>query len=216
MEEIKVMPKPEWVSWDDIHELLLAAHKKNIEKGITMNTTTMSGEDLKKHLGEEGRCFVAFCGDQLVGTTSVSISLGERWYDKGKIISKGTLSAILPRYQGMGILEEMNELRDAYIKEKGVQVMEGDTPEENMVVRKFVARNDFKEVRYFPASHQNHFSVYFVKWMEGCPFSDKYIQRRFNISKKLTKIQYKPGKIERSRVLSIICKGIDRILEKIL
>ena len=34
MEEIKVMLKPEWVSWDDIHELLLAAHKKNIEKDL--------------------------------------------------------------------------------------------------------------------------------------------------------------------------------------
>ena len=212
MEEIKVMPKPEWVSWGAIHELLLAAHKKNIEKGITMNTTTMSGEDLKKHLGEKGRCFVAFCGDQLVGTTSVSISIGKKWYDKGKIVSKGALSAILPKYQGMGILEEMNELRDAYIVEEGVQVMEGDTPEENMIVRKFVARNGFKEVRYFPASHQNHFSVYFVKWLEGCPFSDKYIQRRYNISKKLTKIQYKPGKVERSRILSILCNMIRRVL----
>ena len=208
MEEIKVMPKPDWVSWDDIHELLMAAHKRNIEKGMTMNTTTMSGEDLKKHLGEEGRCFVAFCGDKLVGTTSVSISVGKKWFDKNKIVSKGAMSAILPKFQGMGILEEMNELRDAYIVEKGVQVMEGDTPEENMVVRKFVARNGFKEVRYFPASQQNHFSVYFVKWLEGCPFSDKYIKRYFTISKILTKIQYKPGKVERSRILSSICKMI--------
>lgn len=208
MEGIKVMPKPEWVSWDDIRELLLAAHKKNIEKGMTMNTATMSGEDLKKHLGEEGRCFVAFCGDQLVGTTSVRISVGKQWYDNGKIVSKGALSAILPKYQGMGILEEMNELRDVYIAEKGVQVMEGDTPEENKTVRKFVAKNGFKEVRYFPASHQNHFSVYFVKWLDGCPFSDKYIKRYFNISVILTKIQFKPGKVERSRMLSSICKKI--------
>lgn len=205
MEEIKVMPKPEWVPWDDIHELLMVAHKRNIEKGMTMNTTTMSGEDLKKHLGEEGRCFVAFCGDQLVGTTSVAISIGKKWYDKGKIVSKGAMSAILPKFQGMGILEEMNELRDAYIAEKGVQVMEGDTPEDNMVVRNFVARNGFKEVRYFPASHQNHFSVYFVKWLEGCPFSDKYIKRKFNFSKRLTKLQYKSGKVERSRILSAFC-----------
>lgn len=208
MEEIKVMPKPEWVSWDDIHNLLIEAHKKNIEKGITMNTTTMSGEEIKKYIGEEGRCFVAFCGDQLIGTTSARITIGEKWYDKGKIVSKGAMSAILPKFQGMGILEEMNELRDAYIAEKGVQVLEGDTPEENTVVRKFVARNGFKEVRFFPAFQQNHFSVYFVKWLEGCPFSDKYIKRYFTISKILTKIQYKPGKVERSRILSSICKKI--------
>lgn len=208
MNEIKVMAKPDWVSWDDIRNLLIEAHKKNIEKGITMNTTTMSGEEIKKYIGEEGRCFVAFCGDQLIGTTSARIMFGEKWYDMGKIISKGAMSAILPKYQGLGILEEMNELRDAYIAEKGVQVLEGDTPEENIVVRKFVARNGFKEVRYFPASQQNHFSVYFVKWLEGCPFSDKYIKRYFTISKILTKIQYKPGKVERSRILSSICKMI--------
>lgn len=212
MEEIKVMEKPEWVSWDDIRNLLNEAHKKNIEKGITMNTTTMSGEEIKKYIGEEGRCFVAFCGNQLIGTTSARITIGRKWYDKGKIVSKGAMSAILPRFQGMGILEEMNELRDAYIADKGVQVMEGDTPEENMVVRKFVARNGFKEVRYFPASHQNHFSVYFVKWLEGCPFSEKYIRRRYNFSKIMTKIQYKPGRVERSRFLSLFCKVVNKFL----
>ena len=212
MEDIKVMPKPDWISWEDIRELIVSAHKRNIEKGITMNTTTMSGEDIRKHIGEEGRCFVALCGDKLVGTTSVRIAIGNKWYDQGKIISKGALSAILPNYQGLGILEEMNALRDAYIAEKGVQVMEGDTPEDNMVVRKFVARNGFKEVRYFPAAHQNHFSVYFVKWLEGCPFSDQYIKRRFNISKKLTQIQFRPGKVERSRMLSMICNVVRKVL----
>lgn len=213
MEEIKVMPKPDWVSWDDIHELLLAAHKKNIDKGITMNATTRTGEGIKRYLGEDGRCFVALCGDQLVGTTSVRIAVGERWYDEGKIISKGVMSAILPKFQGLGILEEMNELRDAYIAEKGVQVMEGDTAEENVLVRKLVARNGFKEVRFFPAKNQNHFSVFFVKWLEGCPFSDRQIKRRFNISKFLTKLQYKKGKIERSRFTTALSKRITRWLK---
>lgn len=211
MEDIKVMPKPDWISWDDIRELVVLAHKRNIAKGITMNTTTMTGEDIRKHIGEEGRCFVALSGDKLVGTTSVRIAIGNKWYDKGKIISKGALSAILPNYQGLGILEEMNELRDAYIAEKKVQVMEGDTPEDNMVVRKFVARNGFKEVRYFPAPYQNHFSVYFVKWLEGCPYSDKYINRRFAISKVITKLQYKPGKVERSRITTFMSKVVRKI-----
>ena len=28
MEEIKIVEKPDWISWDDIHELLLQAHKR--------------------------------------------------------------------------------------------------------------------------------------------------------------------------------------------
>ena len=34
--DIKIMQKPDWVSWDDIHELLLEAHKKNIKNGIVL------------------------------------------------------------------------------------------------------------------------------------------------------------------------------------
>lgn len=213
MEEIKVMEKPDWVSWDDIHELLLTAHKKNIEKGMVMNTTTMTGMEIQKHIGEDGRCFVALCGDKLIGTTSVRISKGNNWYDKGKIVSKGALSGILPKYQGMGILEEMNELRDNYISSQNVQIMEGSTPEDNMVIRKFVARNGFKEVRFFPARSQNHFSVYFVKWLDGCPFSDNYIARKFKWSKIVTMLQYRPGRVERNRLLSFICEKIRSLFD---
>jgi hypothetical protein len=212
MEEIKVMVKPDWVSWDDIHELLLAAHKKNIEKGVVMNTTTMTGEGIKNYLGESGRCFVALCGDKLIGTTSVKIAVGKNWFDKGKTVAKGTMSAILKQYQGLGILEEMNELRDQYIADNSVRLLEADTAEENVMVRKILAKKGFKEVRFFPAKNQNHFSVYFVKWLEGCPFSDKFIQRKFNLSKVLTKIQYGPGKVERSRFLSRICQCIKKLI----
>ena len=211
MDEIRVMQKPDWISWDDIHELLLAAHKKNIEKGVVMNTTTMSGSELKEYIGDHGRCFVAICGDKLIGTTSVKVVVGSRWFDKGKKIAKGTMSAILKQYQGLGIFEEMNELRDRFIEENGVEMLECDTAEDNIMMRKILAKKGYKEVRFFPAGYQNHFSIFFAKWLNGCPFSDKTIRRRFYFSKFLTKTQYKPGKVERSRVLSFLCQCINRI-----
>ncbi len=211
MEDIKVMVKPDWVSWDEIHELLFNAHKKNIEKGVVMNTTTMSGAELKEYIGDQGRCFVALCGDKLVGTTSVKIGVGNRWYDKGKKIAKGTMSAILKQYQGLGLLEEMNELRDKFVEENGVEMLECDTAEENVMMRKLLAKKGFKEVRFFPAKHQRHFSVYFAKWLKDCPYSDEFIKRKFALSRLLTKVQYKPGKVERSRILSFVCNGINRV-----
>ena len=213
MDEIRVMQKPDWVSWDDIHDLLIAAHKKNIEKGVVMNTTTLTGEEIKDYIGENGRCFVTLCGDKLVGTTSVRIAVGKKWYDKGKTVAKGMMSAILKKYQGMGLLEEMNELRDKYVAENGVQILEGDTAEDNIMVRKMMAKKGFKEVRYFSAIHQNHYSVEFVKWLNECPFSERFIQRRFKISKLLTKIQYKPGRVERSKITSFVCNKIRKKYE---
>lgn len=211
-----MMEKPEWVSWDDIRDVLSKAHKKNIEKGIVMNTTTMSGEEIKDYIGENGRCFVAFCGDKLIGTTSVKIAVGKMWYDKGLTVAKGMMSAILKQYQGLGILEEMNELRDAFIKEQNVLMLEGDTPEDNVIIRKMQAKKGFKEVRFFPAYYQKHYSVEFVKWLGECPFPEKYIKARFNVSKVLTKLRYKPGRIERSKRISIFCKKADRHITRLL
>ena len=211
MDEIKVMEKPEWISWDDIRELILAAHKKNIAKGMTMRTTQESGEELQKRLGKDGKCYVALCGDKLVGTTSVCFQKGHSWYDKGQLVAHSMLSAILPKYQGLGITDDLNQLRDAYIREKGVKMIHADTAENNKIVRINAKRNGFVEVAYF-APITDHYSVIFVKWFDGCPYSESYVQKKLKWSEKLTKLRFKPGKIERSVFLTLFCKVVKRIL----
>ena len=211
MVEIKVLSKPEWVSWDDIHELLIAAHKKNIEKGMSMRIPQMSPEELKTKLGEDGRCYVALANDKLVGTTSVRFYQGRSWYDKGQLVAHSMLSAILPKYQGIGITEDLNELRDDYIRKMGAKIIHADTAENNLVVRKKAKLNGFKEVA-FHAYKSPHYSVIFVKWLGVCPFSETYIQKKFKISRFLTKLQYKPGRIEKSIFLSFLCKVARKLL----
>lgn len=207
MEEIRVMQKPDGISWDDIHELLLAAHKKNVEKGMVMRIPHLSGEELEKKVGENGRCFVALADEKLVGTTSVSFYHGRSWYDKNKLVAHSMLSAILPKYQGIGITDDLNRLRDAYIREMGAEMIQADTAEDNIVVLKNAKRNGFVNVAYH-AYKTDHYSIFFVKWLNGCPFSEKYINRRFKLSRFLVKTQYKPGRIERSRLLSFFCNVV--------
>ena len=166
---------------------------------------------VRNRLREKGRCFVALANEKLVGTTSVSFYQGKSWYDKDKLVAHSMLSAVLPKYQGIGITDDLNVLRDAYIREMGVDLIQGDTAEDNLVVRKNAKRNGFHEVEYH-AYQSNHYSVLFVKWLNGCPFSEKYISRRCKISKFLVKTQYKPGRIERSRLLSMFCNAIRKIV----
>lgn len=211
MDEIKVMEKPEWISWDDIHELLLAAHKKNIAKGMTMQMAQTPAEELEKTLGDRGKCFIALCGDKLVGSTSVSFFTGRSWYNKGQLVAHSMLSAILPKYQGIGITDDLNKLRDAYIHEMGAKIIHGDTAEDNIIVRMNAKRNGFIEVSYY-APQSDHYSVNFVKWFEGCPFSQRVIEKKCRWSERLTKLQYKPGKIERSFFLTLYCKIVRKIL----
>ena len=211
MEKIVVMPKPDWISWEDIHQLLLSAHKKNIDKGIVMGTSQLSGPELEKRVGEVGRCFVALADDILVGTTSVGFFKGRSWYDKNQLVAHSMLAGILPRYQGIGIVDELNAMRDAYIHEVGATIIQADTAEGNTIVRKNAKRNGYREVEY-RAFKSGHYSVIFVKWLNGCPFSDRFIHRRYKLSERLTKIQYKPGRIERSRVLSLFCNAIRKVI----
>lgn len=206
------MPKPDRVSWDDIHELLLAAHKRNIEKGMIMTVPLLPPEELERRLGDTGQCFVALDGEKLVGTTSVRFYQGHSWYDRNLLVAHSMLSAILPRYQGLGITEDLNELRNGYIQSMGAKLIHADTAEENKIVRIKAKRNGFVDVAY-SAPRTNHYSVVFVKWLGECPFSERYIKTKFKLSKALTKIQFKKGHENRSLVLSFFCRAVRKIFD---
>lgn len=207
MEDVKIIQKPDSISWEDIHNLLLAAHKRNIEKGIVLKFAQMSGEEIEEKLGEEGRCWVALDGEKLVGTTSVSFFIGKGWWNNGKKVAHGCFTGILKSYQGTGILEELNAKKYEYIKAVGVDMNSGDTAEDNIIVRKVLAKDNYKTVAFF-ASDSSHYSVRLVKWLNKCPFTDRYIDRRFKISKIITKLRYKPGQIERSRFTTFLSNKI--------
>ena len=210
MEDIKVMPKPDWVSWDDIHELLYAAHAKNREKGITMYNAIMSGDELKKKVGD-GLCVVALDGDKLVGVTAVEMKQKRKWYLQGKKVAHKMLSAILPSYQGIGIREDMDILIWKWIKNSDVEVVWGGTAENNTIVRKIVRKNGFVEVDYIAPVKADYYSVVFVKWMKGCPYSSQYCNFRFKWSRFWTRLRYKPGKKERFKIVEIGKKIIRKI-----
>ena len=209
--EIKVMLKPENITWDDIHNLLLIAHQNNVKKGMVMTVPQLSGEDFQKRLGNNGQCLVALDKDKLVGTTSMAYYVGTHWYDKGKFVAKCMGTGVLPSYQGLGIAEDLYKLRYKCVREKNVDILCADTAENNVYIRKTSKYDGWKDVDYFSAK-SGHYSVVFVKWLTNCPFTEAYINRKFRISKFLTRLQYKPGKIERLKVLSFICRMARKII----
>ena len=211
MEDIRIIQKPDNVSYDDIHELLTLAHKKNYEKGMVLNYSRMSGEEIQKKLGKEGRTWVAMDGDKLVGTTSVTYFQGKSWWNHGKKVAHGCFTGILKEYQGIGLMEELNAKKYDYIRNMGVDMTEGDTAETNYTVLKVFGKDGYKMVSYY-APNPNHFSVRIAKWLNGCPYSDQYIERRYKIAKMLTHWQYKPGKVERARIVTFFCKILNTII----
>jgi hypothetical protein len=64
---IQIIEKPEWVSWDEIHEVVWEAHANNREKGIIMSYPSLSGEEIKNMIGDHGKMFLAVGGLFLFG-----------------------------------------------------------------------------------------------------------------------------------------------------
>ena len=205
MDDIQIMPKPEWVSWEEIHEVIYVAHKVNRERGLFYKTATMTGEQLEKRL-KGGMCFVALKGKKVVGTKSVKTYLGKNWYNKGQNVAHMMLSGILPEYQGEGVYEDLTAAANKYVKKIGVRMLQGGTAGKNVLVRKLAEKQGYVTVDYETQVGVNYYSVIFVKWLDGNPFPMWYCKFRLALSKAWVRFRYKPGKIERFKLVGFAVK----------
>ena len=56
-QNIQIIEKPDWVSWDEIHSVLWKAHEQNRKKGMIMSLPSKSAEDLQKYMEGKGKMF---------------------------------------------------------------------------------------------------------------------------------------------------------------
>lgn len=211
MVDIKVMPKPDWVSWDEIHQVIYEAHAANRKKGITMHNALMTGEELKRKVGN-GQCFVALDGEKLVGLTAVELKNKNKWYTQGRKTAHRMLSAIIPSYQGIGIKEDLDVLAWEWIKNNDVEVVWAGTAENNKIIRKTSKRSGFVDVEYAASRNADYYSVIFVKWLKGePPYPLWYCNFRFKWSRFWVRLRYKPGKIERFKTIALATMVINKI-----
>lgn len=205
--EIQIMEKPGWVSWDLIHEVLWKAHSKNRENGVIMSYPSLSGEELKDMIGDHGKLFVAIDGKTVVGTLALIVKSGRKWYNSGQY---GYLcfGAVLPEYSGKGIYRSLYQLAETTAKQMSLSVLTRDTNENNARMLKITKQEGYHFVEY--RVHKDHSNIVRAKWLDQCPFTDRYINKRYRLSKILSKIQYKTNGIERSPITTIVCKRIKR------
>ena len=190
-EEIVYMEKPEWVSWEQIRECIYKGHESNRKHGVVMINTMKSADDIKKHIGD-GHCFVALKDKEVVGTFSLKFKHSKRWWAKDTV-AYPCLDAIIPEYKGSDVYFELDRLRMKCIKDSGVRIIQSNTSEDNTLIRKIAKKKGFKTVMYTKSGKgADYYSMIFVKWLDGCPFSDRYINFMFNLSKIFVKTVYRP------------------------
>lgn len=186
--DIQIIEKPDWISWDEIHEVLWKAHEQNRQKGIIMSYPSLTGEEIRVKIGENGKIFLAIDGNQVVGTLALIMRIGKLWYDSGEY---GYLcfGAVLPEYSGKGIYRLLYQHAECTAKQMGLQVLTKDTNEKNARMLKITKQEGYHFVQL--KAYKDHFNIVCAKWSGECPYSLWYIKMRYLISVLKTKLKYR-------------------------
>lgn len=196
MEELRVMEKPDWVSWEDVRKCIYRAQQTNVKKGFDMAFGHLSAEELCEKIGD-GYCFVVLNEqNNVIGTVTLKVSNIDYWWYKGEA-GYHCYEGIVPEYRGTDVYFDMHAALMAKEKELGIKLLWGDTAEHNSVVLKSVKKKGWKHVQYKAYRSCDYYSVIFAKWMDGCPYSDETIDFMFKLSRRFVRFVYKPRHVNR-------------------
>ncbi len=185
--KINIIVKPDFVSWEEIHQVLGKAHEQNRQKGIIMHLPTLSATELQKFVGG-GKMFVAIDDDRVVGTLSLIIKEGKQWYNQGSF-GYICLVSVMPDYSGKGIYRLLYDVAEKEALQLHLPVLIRDTNEKNVRMLKISKKEGYHFVAYKKC--RDHFNIVRAKWLQCCPFSSWYIYFRFYFSKFYLKTRFK-------------------------
>jgi len=197
MNGIVIMERPDTVSYEMLQDLLNRAHSTNEKKGLVYATAKQSAETLKKKAeADNGICYVAFNGSELVGTMTVSFRKLNYWYHNGNVAILKLLG-VDPECRGKRVASLLLEKCLEAAKARGETVIVADSAENNDVFRKYILKYGFEIADYGLYAGNNFYTTVYVKWMNGCPYSAFYRRFRYNLKWMYIRFKYKPGKINR-------------------
>lgn len=189
--EIKIIEKPDWVSWEDIKECLYEAHAVNRAMGINMAHYQWPADRIRESLGKNGFMLIALDGKKVVGTAGVGEKFGRNWYVRGQRYAYMCFAGVLPQYSGKGIFKMLEIKREEFAKQYGYDILVGDTHANNKHRLDMALNNGFRLVNYFRATSGDHYSVVYVKWLDDCPYSGFYCCWKYQLSKLKTILRTK-------------------------
>lgn len=193
-QNIQIIEKPDWVSWEEIHEVIWESHADNRQKGIIMAFPSLPGEEIRKIIGDVGKMFVAMDGEKIVGTYAIIVrSNSKLWFIRSNYGHLCFIS-ILQDYRGKGVYRLLADACENIAAQKDLSVLTFDTNEHNLKIQNIKEKEGFVWVSY--KACKDHYNVIMAKWLQPCPFSSLYIKFRFYFSKLYLKTRFKmvPGK----------------------
>lgn len=186
---ISVIEKPDWISWNDIHDTLWGAHSINREKGISMRYASLSGDEIRERVEGKGKMFCAIKDGRLVGTAAIVPKKAKFWFNETPLVyAYLCFACVLPECSKQGVYKQLYISREKEREKMGLSHAMFDTHENNRRLLEINAKNGFKPVDY--RFYYDHFNIVMVNWPNGCPYSSirikyEYVKRKFLVKAKL-------------------------------
>ena len=184
MDNIQIIEKPDWISWDDIHNLLWKAHAENRRNGVVMRYPSLPGEEIRNRIDGKGKMLVSICDGKLVGTAALIIKEKKLWCGKGRY-GYCCFASVDSTFQGNGIYKEMCAIREQMARNMNISKMMMDTNEKNQKELSIAKKAGYKMVDL--AFWNDHFNVICVKWLDVCPYSNARFAFEFLLRKIIRK-----------------------------
>ena len=193
-DKIIIQEKPDWVSWDTIHDVLWTAHASNREKGIYMSYPALPGDQIREMLEGRGKMFVALYEGKVIGTAAIIKKYYSFWCGKGDYAYL-CLGSVLPEYNGCGVYKKLCAIRAKVANDMGLKRFILETHEHNSKIIKMK-----EKVGYFPINlkvGKEQYYIVLVKWIDNPPYSRFYCKILFCLCKYYKKLRFKPGNVKR-------------------
>lgn len=190
MESIIIIEKPDTVSFDEIYEVVYAAHEENRKNGIKVNTRITNGKELKENLGKKFVCYIALDGEKIVGTAFGVIESEEKWCTKNLKIVRLEFFAVLPEYVGRKIGSLLYERIEQYALINEVDIIDLYVVEKNPARNMYLMKG-FEEIDYVYRKRLKQNSVYMVKWLKKCKYPIFIRNCYYILKRSYIRIRYK-------------------------
>lgn len=188
--EITIVEKPDYISWDEIKACIWNAHSENRAKGIIMGNPSLSADEIRKLIENDGKMFVALINGKVVGTAAITRKHATLWCgNNDEEYAHLCFDSVLPQYNGMGIFKLLELKREQIVLDMGIDKIIVDTHEYNYKRLKIAKNNGYKFVDYKVC--KDHFNIVMVKWLYGCPYSNLKCALFFRFLKFGKSIKYK-------------------------
>lgn len=162
-DNIRIIPKPDNITWEEITELIHLAFKEKAERGLKYLATYQDIETTKKRVGD-GICLVALLDHKLVGTGSIRFfqphSKYKKWHNKAIYAYSGQL-AVHPDYKKLGIGSMLQEERIKIAIANNADEFLSHTSIHAKDIHAFLKKFGFKKIELISGAATNYYAVRF-------------------------------------------------------